>query len=125
MGWAEERCVFSCGPYLSASAQRRPGNSCAPSCPDTAVAGAREVEVMFLAVSESLATKQAHLSLLWAWQATKRDMAGTIYTSWLTPAHALGLRISSSGELSLISPDCASFVPLVPPPVTQGSNGLF
>lgn len=55
MGRAEERCVFSCGPSLSASAQRCPENSCAPSCPDPkAVAGTRGVEVTFLAFPESL-----------------------------------------------------------------------
>lgn len=128
MGRAEERRVFSCGPCLSASTQSCPENSCAPSCPDPkAVAGTQGVEVTFLAVLESLGTKQAYLSLLWACQATKRGMAGTICTSWLIPTQPLRLRIPSSRELSLASPDCTRCLLCVSllPLVTPCYNGLI
>lgn len=84
-GGGQRRDAFSCGPYLSANDQGCPENICAPFCPDPrAVAGAEGVEVIFLAVPESSGTKQAYLSLLWACQPTKRNMAGFIGTSWLT-----------------------------------------
>ena len=47
--------------------------------------------VIFLAVPESLGSKEAYLSLLWACHATKKGMAGTVCTDWLTLAHPLRL----------------------------------
>lgn len=74
-----ERCVLSCGPYLSAGAQGCPENSCAPTYPDPRVAaGTHRTEVTFSAVPVSLGTKQAYLSLLWACQIAKRMQQGPL-----------------------------------------------
>lgn len=81
VGRAEERCVFLCGPYFSASAQACHENSCAPSCPDSrAVAVAQGVDATFLAVPESFRTKQSLfvsvLKLIWFAKQPKRIWQG-------------------------------------------------